>query len=89
MVSDVRGDVVEDGGSPGTGGVAGGGVNLRRLLRRLHGSDDEIGGLWWLMWSGGWSRRSSERRGCRWCEELREGSAPFIAARRGRGAAQR
>jgi hypothetical protein len=37
MVGDVRGDVVEDGGSPGTGGVAGGGANLLLLLRRLHG----------------------------------------------------
>ena len=37
MVGDVRSDVVEDGGSPGTGGVAGGGANRLLLLRRLHG----------------------------------------------------
>jgi hypothetical protein len=37
IVGEVRCDVVEDGGSPGTGGVAGGGANLLLLLRRLHG----------------------------------------------------
>jgi hypothetical protein len=53
------------------------------------GSDGEIGGRRWLMWRWRWSRRGSEGRGCWWCEDLREGRPPFIAAGRGRGAAVR
>jgi hypothetical protein len=37
IIGEVRSDVVEDDGSPGTGGVAGGGANLLLLLRWLHG----------------------------------------------------
>jgi hypothetical protein len=79
-VGDVRGDVVDDGDSSGTGGVAGDGVYHRRLLRRLTNSGGEIGRLWWLMWSGEWTRRTSERRGCWRCEEIERGGPPLIGA---------
>jgi hypothetical protein len=38
MVGEVREKVVEDGEASGTGGVAGGGSNQRRRLRRPHGA---------------------------------------------------
>lgn len=83
----MRGEVVDDGESPGTGGASWGGSNRRRRLRRLHGSGDEIRWLRRLIEKGRWSRRVREERGRCWCGELSEGSCPFIAAERGRGAA--
>ena len=85
MVGGVREDVVDDGEPPGTGGLSWGGSNRRRRLRRLHGSGDEIDGLWWLIEKGRWSRRLSEMRGARWCGRIERGSAPFIMVERGRG----
>jgi hypothetical protein len=42
---DVRSDVVEDGGPPGSSGVSGEGSNRRRRLRQLAGLRRAIGGL--------------------------------------------
>jgi hypothetical protein len=77
----VRGEVVDDGGAPGTGGSSWGGSNRRRRPPGTGGSDLQIGAapariervVWWL--------RSSERWRARWCAQIDEGSALFIATR--------
>jgi hypothetical protein len=78
---DVRSDVVEDGGPPGSSGVSGEGSNRRRASAAALGSDDEIEGLRWLIEARRWSRRSREVRRRGWCEEISERGPPFIGAR--------
>jgi hypothetical protein len=50
-------------------------LQVLAVLRR------RIGAAPATMWRGRWSRRSSERRGARWCGDLRRGSAPFYSER--------
>ena len=80
MVGEVRRDVVVDGGSSGTSGVSGEGVNLRRASATGGGSELAIGARRWLIEHGARSRRGCEMREGEWRAQFGARSAPFIAA---------
>ena len=69
--------------SPGAASSSG------ELRWRSTGREVEIGRRSGAMSSGEVARRLREKRGGRWCEGIGAGGPPFIAARRGRGAAMR
>jgi hypothetical protein len=72
---------VDDGGSPGTGGSSWGGSNRRRASAAITGSGVAIERRRWLIEAVEWLRWSSEKRGRRWCAQMAQGSALFIATR--------
>ncbi|KAK1608851.1 hypothetical protein QYE76_032524, partial [Lolium multiflorum] len=81
---------VEDDGEANEGrGSSGGGRTRRRASAAATGGDGEIGRSYWTMSSSEMVRRVRDERGRHWCGEWSEGSPPFIASERGRGAAVR
>lgn len=87
VAGSVRDVDVDDGEAPGTGGVSWIGFNRRRSSAASGGSEVAIGWLRWGMSTVEWLRRSSEKRGRRWCAQIDERSSPFIGERATVGAA--
>jgi hypothetical protein len=86
---DVRSDVGEVEEAACSSLVSRGGLLRRRAPCTGGGDDLAIGGLRRLIERVRWSRRVSVRRRREWCAQSGRRGAPFIVARRGRGAAVR